>query len=297
MTPRVDDPDEQERVYNARSMLSSLRRWPSGSAASTAAARRCCFFSEGIDYDITDIIREPTSRPVPRRRFMNDIRTRSPRRRARTSASTRSIRAGSPRWATTRSASAASPTRTIRSPASASALAAATSCGCRRTASASSSDETGGFAAVNRNDFTNVFDRIVRDNSSYYVLAYYPPSDKRDGKFHRIEVKVNRPGLIVRSRRGYAPPEARQRRSNTKTGGMPPEMFEAINSPLQVSGLTMRVFAAPFKGAAAERVGAGRHRAARPRPEPRAPTPRSTVSFMAIDASPRSSGRATIRSR
>ena len=63
-------------------------------------------------------------------------------------------------------------------------------------------DETGGFAAVNRNDFTNAFDRIVRDNSSYYVLAYYPPSDKRDGKFHRIDVKVTRPGLVVRSRRG-----------------------------------------------------------------------------------------------
>ncbi len=52
------------------------------------------------------------------------------------------------------------------------------------------SDETGGFAAVNRNDFSAAFERIVRDNSSYYVLAYYPPSDKRDGKFHRIEVRV-----------------------------------------------------------------------------------------------------------
>ena len=31
---------------------------------------------------------------------------------------------------------------------------------------------------------------------------------------------------------------------------MSPELFEAINSPLQVSGLTMRAFAAPFKGTA-----------------------------------------------
>jgi hypothetical protein len=29
---------------------------------------------------------------------------------------------------------------------------------------------------------------------------------------------------------------------------MPQDLFDAINSPLQVSGLTMRVFAAPFKG-------------------------------------------------
>ena len=35
------------------------------------------------------------------------------------------------------------------------------------------SDETGGFAAVNRNDFPETFGRIIRDNSSYYVLGYY----------------------------------------------------------------------------------------------------------------------------
>ena len=130
-------------------------------------------------------------------------------------------------------------------------------------------DETGGFAAVNRNDFTNAFERIVRDNSSYYVLAYYPPSDKRDGKFHKIEVKVTRPGLVVRSRRGYNAPRGKPAPVNTKTGGMPQELFEAINSPLQVSGLTMRVFASPFKGAAAERLGPARRRAPRPRSEPR----------------------------
>ena len=35
-------------------------------------------------------------------------------------------------------------------------------------------DETGGFAVVNTNQFANAFDRIVTDNSTYYVLAYYP---------------------------------------------------------------------------------------------------------------------------
>jgi len=61
-------------------------------------------------------------------------------------------------------------------------------------------------------------------------------------------VKLNRPGLTVRSRRGYAAPRGKPQNKNTKTGGMAPEMFEAINSPLQVSGLHMRLFAAPFKG-------------------------------------------------
>ena len=50
-------------------------------------------------------------------------------------------------------------------------------------------DETGGFAHVNTNDFDGAFQRIVDDNSSYYVLGYYPANDKRDGRFRKIEVQ------------------------------------------------------------------------------------------------------------
>ena len=67
-------------------------------------------------------------------------------------------------------------------------------------------EETNGYAAVNSNDFTGAFDRIVRDNSSYYVLAYYPAQNRRDGKFHQIQVRVSRPGVTVRARRGYIAP-------------------------------------------------------------------------------------------
>ena len=70
-------------------------------------------------------------------------------------------------------------------------------------------EQTGGFAAVERNDYADAFDRIVRENSSYYVLGYYPPSNKRDGKFHKIEVKLKRPGLRVIARKGYAAPKGK----------------------------------------------------------------------------------------
>ena len=35
-------------------------------------------------------------------------------------------------------------------------------------------EETGGIAMVNQNDFAKGFDNIVRANSKYYVLGYYP---------------------------------------------------------------------------------------------------------------------------
>ena len=38
-------------------------------------------------------------------------------------------------------------------------------------------EETGGFAVVNRNDFATAFQRIVDDNSSYYVMGYYSTND------------------------------------------------------------------------------------------------------------------------
>jgi len=37
-----------------------------------------------------------------------------------------------------------------------------------------------------------------------YTLGFYPSADKVDGKFHEITVQVNRPGVEVRSRRGYS---------------------------------------------------------------------------------------------
>ena len=72
-----------------------------------------------------------------------------------------------------------------------------------------------------QNDFRDAFSRILQDNSSYYVLGYYPTNDKRDGRFRSIQVRVNQPGLKVRARKGYvAPrgkPEATKAASNATT--------------------------------------------------------------------------------
>jgi VWFA-related protein len=108
-------------------------------------------------------------------------------------------------------------------------------------------EQTGGAAAVESNDYADAFDRIQRENSSYYVLGYYPPSDKRDGKFHRIEVKLKRPGLRVVARKGYAAPKGKPETPVVDpSAGTSAALRELLNSPLQAPGLTLSVAAAPF---------------------------------------------------
>ena len=127
-----------------------------------------------------------------------------------------------------------------------------TSCACRRTACGRSSEETGGFAVVNSNDFASAFERIVEDNSSYYVLAYYPP-DAQAGAVPQDRGQACRgPASIVRARRGlrHAEESAAADRRRKNDSPSTPEVNEALDSPLPVSGLTMHVFAAPFKGTA-----------------------------------------------
>ena len=111
---------------------------------------------------------------------------------------------------------------------------------------------TGGFAAVNRNDLNGAFDRIVAENSSYYMFGYYSTNERRDGRFRKIEVRVKRPGLRVRSRNGYFEARGRASEYDALDDTVSPALAEAIGSPLPVNGVPIKVFAAPFKGTAPE---------------------------------------------
>src|SRR5258705_2987148 len=72
----------------------------------------------------------------------------------------------------------------------------------RNTSLRTLADATDAVAVVDTNDLARGLRRIVDDLSSYYLLGYYS-GGKLDGKFHSISVRVKRPGIQVRARRGY----------------------------------------------------------------------------------------------
>jgi hypothetical protein len=68
---------------------------------------------------------------------------------------------------------------------------------------------TDGRAIVNRNDLERGLRQVVRDTSAYYLIGYNS-SAPADGKFHEIKVRLKRPGVQVRSRKGYWAPTAEE---------------------------------------------------------------------------------------
>ena len=66
--------------------------------------------------------------------------------------------------------------------------------------------DTGGRAFLDSNDFSKVFTGVQQDTSLYYLLGYHSTNTARDGRFRRITVRLNRPGLKIDFRRGYYAP-------------------------------------------------------------------------------------------
>ncbi len=92
-------------------------------------------------------------------------------------------------------------------------------------------DETDGRALVNTNDMDKGLKQIVRDTSAYYLIGY-TSAVQTDGKFHKINVRLKRPGLQVRARPGYlalSPAEA-ERSLAPKKPGPPQAVAEALGT-------------------------------------------------------------------
>ena len=63
--------------------------------------------------------------------------------------------------------------------------------------------DTGGMMIRNQNNFNEALDTIAADANQYYVIGYQPTNTAYDGKYRSIEVRVKRPDVRVRARRGY----------------------------------------------------------------------------------------------
>lgn len=94
-------------------------------------------------------------------------------------------------------------------------------------------NNTDGRAIVNRNDLAAGMKQIMRDASGYYLLGYTSTAAPTDGKFHTIDVKVKRPGVEVRFRKGYwayTSEEASRARDGTGKSGPPPSVSHALSN-------------------------------------------------------------------
>ena len=66
--------------------------------------------------------------------------------------------------------------------------------------------DTGGKAFFDSNDFAPAFAQIQKDSSAYYVVGFHPSNPLRDGRYRKLTVKVNRPGMKLEYRPGYYAP-------------------------------------------------------------------------------------------
>ena len=87
---------------------------------------------------------------------------------------------------------------------------------------------TDGMAIIGTNNLDAGLKRVTDDLSSYYLVGYYS-TGRLDGKFHAIRVRVKRPGVQVRARRGYlAPTVAEVTASATRSAPVPPATAAAM---------------------------------------------------------------------
>ena len=260
---RTGDSEDFERGHRALGVLRVLRDLADFMGTVHGRRKALLLFSEGIDYPTTDIFGAQEATNVVR--AMQDAITAAARGNV-------SFFGVDPRGLVGMSADAVGELA-VPAPVSDFAAGGATlpsflaEMRLSQDSLQALSDETGGFASVGANDPGPFFDRVVRANSTYYMLGYYSPNHPRDGRFHKIEVRVKRPGTSVSARRGYAAPrggktpeeraadEHEQMLRDARKGGADntsADLRATLNGPMQQGGVTMAVQAVPFRNTAKE---------------------------------------------
>jgi VWFA-related protein len=68
------------------------------------------------------------------------------------------------------------------------------------------STDTGGKAFFDSNDFAPAFAQVQKDTSAYYAIGFHSANAARDGKYRKLTVKINKPGIKLEYRPGYYAP-------------------------------------------------------------------------------------------
>ena len=172
--------NEMQRYNNARNSMRTLKNLADFMAGMRGRRKAVVFFSEGVNYNVTDPFNNPHATDVQRE--IRDLVAAATRANV-------NVYSVDPRGVTTGMEDAIEmsgfPADGSIKPTDLMAEMRLEQDSLRVVA-----DETGGFAVLNQNDFRNGFSRILEDNSSYYVLGYYPTNDKLDGRFRNVQVKV-----------------------------------------------------------------------------------------------------------
>ncbi|MGH9146879.1 MAG: VWA domain-containing protein, partial [Vicinamibacterales bacterium] len=239
----VRDPNDAERGFNARRAFEAVENVAGWLSDVQGRRKALLFFSEGVDYDIY----EPFNRSAASGIVADARQAVAAAQRANVN-----VYAIDPRGL-----DQLGPLMDIGARSDYPQLEYGTARGVLRELLLSQeslislADETGGLAVVNTNNVAGGLGSIVLDNNRYYLIGYHSDSTKWSGKFLKIDVKVKRPSVRVRARRGYMPPDskaaAKTREAEVKAGTSP-ALKAALSKPVPVGDLPLRAFAAPFRG-------------------------------------------------
>ncbi len=106
------------------------------------------------------------------------------------------------------------------------------------------STDTGGKAFFDSNDFAPAFAQVQNDTSAYYAIGYHSTNPARDGKYRRLSIRIDRPGIKLQYRPGYyAPADFR----HSGRGDREQELEDELASDLPATDIPVYMDASYFR--------------------------------------------------
>jgi VWFA-related protein len=106
------------------------------------------------------------------------------------------------------------------------------------------SSDTGGKAFFDSNDFSAAFAQVQKDTSAYYAIGFRSSDPARDGRYRKLTIKIDRPGVKLEYRPGYYAP------SDFKHSGKEDreqELEEQLSSDLPATDMAVYMDAMYFR--------------------------------------------------